>query len=399
MNSQTKEEKATVELGKLGVKIGRVDQLSILIAARRMHLSRKVAETKLGLGQKTYRAVKERERLDSVRAWAKDIGIRPEFAEAMLYNIIGESCKEQIIFTENQNNPDPNEIFHGSPIITGDTEEGRYQHLKRNLLCLTKDWAETYDTKYGSHRFATHQQFLFEHQKLLKEIEDIEDRDVLLDLGCATGRETLQYVQSFKYVVGYDISPEMISVACRKIQTEGIKNATFKVHDIENGLPEISDQSVSLVYMNFGTASDIRDIKTVFSECKRVLKIRGKFLFSFYNSKSLACRKFIPWPINLAAEMDLDRNCLEVMDEKRMLPIFAKAYEPNQEQFERDILPKHMVISSFTTHPTISSILPPDLFEDTELQALFTKIDEGLASNAGSDLFGSYIVMTGSRTQ
>ena len=55
-----------------------------------------------------------------------------------------------------------------------------------------------------------------------------------LDVGCGTGNFLMHMHNKFDYLVGMDISNNMINVARRKIYTAGIGNCNFVIGDAEN---------------------------------------------------------------------------------------------------------------------------------------------------------------------
>ncbi|MES3031871.1 MAG: chorismate mutase [Patescibacteria group bacterium] len=89
--------KTNPKLEKLGQKLARLDWQLVNLMARRLRLSRQVADAKKETGEPIFRASAERARLHRIAKWATEQGINPEFARTLLYNIIGESCKQQMI--------------------------------------------------------------------------------------------------------------------------------------------------------------------------------------------------------------------------------------------------------------------------------------------------------------
>jgi len=92
-----------LKLKKIGFKLARIDQQLVCLMARRINLSRKVADAKNQTGDPIYRASAERARLRRISKWATEQGINPEFARTLLYSIIGESCKQQMIHLQTRN--------------------------------------------------------------------------------------------------------------------------------------------------------------------------------------------------------------------------------------------------------------------------------------------------------
>lgn len=104
----------------------------------------------------------------------------------------------------------------------------------------------------------------------------------LIDLGCGPG-QTTKFIadQELTDIVGIDISKEMINVA-----KEINPHLQFEVGDILNlKYPDITFGSAIAFYaiVHF----DHEQIRTAFTEVKRVLKDNGQFLFSFHVGKEV----------------------------------------------------------------------------------------------------------------
>lgn len=376
---------APLELSKISERLAKVDTMLMALLRKRMELALEVERRKAfeikKKNRKIFQPVRENKRIRAVKNWAGENGMNPHFAEAVLYLAIGESCKQQMIQLQNRVESKKTHL---------DDEKKWSRALKRNLLTLTKQWSKSYNN-YGEAFFGTRTYLGYELGILEQEISKLPDREVFVDLGCATGRLTFQLARRFKRVVGYDISPHMIEKANAKIPEADLKRICFKVVDIESGIPE-PDNSVSLIVMNLGTASDVREIKSVLKEIARVLKPHGRFFLSFYNSEALLYRwDFIPWPTGLAAQINIHKHCLDVHSGKKILSVYARPYSSDEIS---DIIKGGITISQTLTYPTISAILPNDLFENQpEVQKSIEAVDKELATSSG----GAYIIATGQK--
>lgn len=366
-----------LDLGTIGARLRKIDKQIIALLSQRMKLSLQVEQWKEQHAQPILRPETENERLEGIAEFAKTVGVNPHFARAMLYFIIRESCAVQIDYLQDKSQHE---------VVPSDEAEW-YQQLKGNLLALTAEIADRYDQFYDQDFFATHAYLGFEDKLLKREMFLLEDKGLALDIGCATGRISIDLAPVFNQVIGYDISPDMITQAKAKLTKEGLQHVRFEVVDVENGIP-LESAAVSLVVMNMGTASDIQNIQGLLKETERVLKPDGRFLLSFYNKEALFYRWFIPWPINLAAEINLQKHCLDVHCGEKIYSIYARPYATDE---VRALMPEGLSISSILTYPTISSILPNELFEDTAVQKSITEIDEKLSDLSS----GAYILVTG----
>ncbi len=379
----------TLSIAELGDRLKRVDTLLMTLLKRRMDLALEVGRRKKEEGKtdsrkrRIFNPRREADRLKGVHDWARKHGMNPHFARTVLYTIIGESCKEQMIQMQREGQEKDS---------AQQTEQQWRKILRRNLLTLTKKWSETYDVDYDRVHFATRSYREFELEIIKEEIKGLSERRKFLDLGCATGKLAFDMAKHFDEIVGYDISPHMVAKANSKIPMSRKADISFKVTDLEDGIPE-PDRSVSMIGMNLGTAGDIRNISKLMKEINRVLKSHGRFLLSFYNREALLYNwDFIPWPIGLGATVNTYKDCIDVDAGAKTLSVYGKAYLVDEAV---ELVKGGITTSKVVTYPTISSLLPTDLFENQKsVQESVAAADRQLADQHG----GAYIIVTGQKT-
>jgi len=391
MNEQ-KEKKRVVPppLPAIAEQLARVDHHLLRVLKKRQKLAILVERRKEFEGNAPIiRKEIETKRIAQFKALAKEEGIDPDFAHALLYSIISESCRTQLCLRQEAAQKEKRE--------TG--KEEWHQGLKKALLELAAAIAPSYDQEYGANApFATRLCMAFEERAIKQAMESRNvrlDSGLAIDLGCATGRTALMMSPHFEKVIGYDISSEMVAQAKAKLATGEITNAEFAVQDIEEGIP-LPDSSVSLAVMNLGTASDIRNLKRVLFAIKRVLRPNGAFALSFYNAGALFYHWPIPWPISLKAEVDLVDHCLDVRYGQRTYQIYARAYTTR----EISILLKDagLKVSTLMTFPAMASILPNGFFGEGSGEKAFEKIVEEVDEKLTGADHGAYILATGEKT-
>ena len=354
----------------LGSRLGKIDQLTIAVLAKRMELVRLVEEWKHRHSDRPIlREEIEGKRLAQAAQWAKKRGLNSNFVQAFLYLVISESCRIQIGELQARS-------IEADKLFEAD-KKAWYKLLKENLLNLSASFAPKYDKNYGDDApFATSSYLSFEQSVLQREIgrlRGVGNLELAVDLGCATGRLTFKIAPDFKHVIGYDISPKMISTAessqSRNVNFSKFKNVTFKEVDIEKEIP-LENESASLVVMNLGTASDVHDIQIVIAEITRILKKDGRFILSFYNASALFYQWFIPWPVSLTAEIDLVKHCLNVRLDGKTFQVYAKPYTVRE---VKQLLGRSkLTIFPIQTYPTVAAILPDEFFgEDASKKAIF----------------------------
>jgi len=100
--------------------------------------------------------------------------------------------------------------------------------------------------------------------------------ETVLDLGCGGGLDcflALQEVGEEGYVIGVDMTPEMIKLARENAQKAGFTNVEFRLGEIEH-LP-VADESIDVIISNCVINLSL-DKQQVFREAYRVLKPGGR---------------------------------------------------------------------------------------------------------------------------
>jgi len=377
-----------LNLEELGSRLATVDTMIMQLIMRRMALAEQVGKYKREKDERIFRADIEDRRIDAIRKWASVHGLNQHFAESILYALINESCKLQMIQLQEE------ALESNEP----QTEDQWYEKLKRNLIVLTERWCATYEMSYEDDYFATKAYLRYEHELLTREIQQLTDTELMLDLGCATGRMAFQFHDAFTCVMGYDISQHMRARANQLAENRNLQSKlTFECADLEDGIP-IPSVSASFVVMNLGTASDMRSIGKVIDETLRVLKPGGRFFFSFYNRDALVYRwEFLPWEAGLVASINIHRDSLDVHSKnddskEEVISVYARAYTRDE---VLSLFAERGVEVSMVTYPTISAILPHELFTgQPDIQESVTAIDRTLVDSS----MGAYIIVTGQKS-
>lgn len=101
----------------------------------------------------------------------------------------------------------------------------------------------------------------------------------LLDIGCGTGIDALEFASRGYQVVASDWSPAMVGRTRSRAAVAGLESNVMAVHLGVQQLDQLQEEFDG-IYSNFGPLNCAPDLHAVAEQCARLLKPGGKLVFS-----------------------------------------------------------------------------------------------------------------------
>ncbi|AIF46963.1 methyltransferase [Dyella japonica A8] len=135
--------------------------------------------------------------------------------------------------------------------------------------------AEDYDGPRGNNELI---------QRMRGTLWDTVSREVpagaqLLDIGCGTGLDAIEFARRGYQVVASDWSPAMVGRTRSRAAVAGLESSVVAVHLGVQQLDQLQEEFGG-IYSNFGPLNCAPDLHVVAQECARLLKPGGKLVFS-----------------------------------------------------------------------------------------------------------------------
>ena len=108
---------------------------------------------------------------------------------------------------------------------------------------------------------------------------ELPEASRLLDLGCGTGIDAVEFAQRGHQVVATDWSPQMVDRTRARSAVAGLESRVTAVHLGVQQLDRL-DGEFDGIYSNFGPLNCAPDLGAVAAECMRLLRPGGKLVFS-----------------------------------------------------------------------------------------------------------------------
>ena len=176
----------------------------------------------------------------------------------------------------------------------------------------------------------SYKEYFKEEEKFLR--NNISKKDVVLDIGCGTGRTILTISSISKKVIGIDNDEDAVQRGKENIKD--LKNTEIFLEDAEK--THFGDNAfdiifIGLTFVNFGETKF-----KILNEINRILKDNGKLIFSVYNENALEERLKI-----------YKRDDKDLKIEKNGKVIFSFGQETISEQFSEEEITQILNESGF----------------------------------------------------
>lgn len=117
------------------------------------------------------------------------------------------------------------------------------------------------------------------------------DGDVVVEIGCGTGTETLSLVKRGIKVLACDISSKMLEVMMRKARRAGLENRVIPLHcrpyEIERAVEDAGYHDVDGAYSTYGAVNTEPRLGAMMEGLHRIIKEDGKLILGVWNKYCL----------------------------------------------------------------------------------------------------------------
>jgi len=119
--------------------------------------------------------------------------------------------------------------------------------------------------------------FLSQRTKTLLSYAPVTSKTIMLDLGCGSGEHMKEFIPRAGFVYGIDYSKQMIELA--KQELNKYPSNKYQLIQSDAGRLTIKKQSIDII-IAMGLLDYVASPDKVISECRRVLRPNGVFVFS-----------------------------------------------------------------------------------------------------------------------
>jgi len=135
----------------------------------------------------------------------------------------------------------------------------------------------------GRNKEAVHPKHLLKKEPWF--LGELNNRDVVLDLGCGNGQNTLKAAKVSERIIGIDNNQKQIRMGINEQRRFKIKNLKFIIADLEKINLRYKNETFDIVLM-LDVLEHLNNRKVILKKTHRILKRDGKLLLSVPNKNS-----------------------------------------------------------------------------------------------------------------
>lgn len=132
----------------------------------------------------------------------------------------------------------------------------------------------------------------------------IENKDIVLDLGCGNGQSSIKVAKVAKRVIGVDINNVLLNIGQKTVKDLHMKNINFDKLDLEKKLKFKNRTFDKIIFLD--VLEHLRKREQILKEIKRILKPQGKLFLGVPNSQT--SWKKLQRSVNLCSFSDPDHK-------------------------------------------------------------------------------------------
>lgn len=208
---------------------------------------------------------------------------------------------------------------------------------------------------------------------LLKQL--FKPGDIVLEIGCGTGTETLVLASSGVKVIASDISSKMLQVLSRKAENSGLSDNVIPLHarpyQLRERVTQLGYPQIDGAYSTYGAVNTEPKLQTFFRDLHRLLKPGGTLLLGVWNKYYLY--EILGYSLRLRPSMVTARMKSPVPVGRSRFCVSSNSYSVrslNRLMSEHFALRKVYGIEILLPPSNLTRYLPPE-----PLLSLFKKVD------------------------
>ncbi len=115
-------------------------------------------------------------------------------------------------------------------------------------------------------------------------VKYLNKSDVVLDLGCGNGQNTLKAARKAKKLVGIDLNDNLLAIAKKSLEQKKNNNIVFRKANLEEKLNFKNDYFDKIIFLD--VLEHLNNRNQIMAEIERILKPNGLLLLGVPNSQT-----------------------------------------------------------------------------------------------------------------